>query len=271
MFDWLLDVADAFEVGYKVGQWIFGTDGRLKGTQGQLPSWAQQGTPAYGQWSYTNVPVGKVVVIDRETGGHKVWGANQGAWLAMSDLPALPTGSAVTIDPKTGKRGVLNKAAMDRAMKGCPTLPTCPVCPTCPDATAAAAPVQTISLASPMAYPKGYQQTGLAAVSKGILRVPPQDFEQATPLEGESCPGGFVEADGVCVPAPPPEPEQPSEPQSQMPASGCLPLCATPSGQIRAQGPRPPSAPRRPRTPRPINVNVRVTGCGCAMPRTARN
>lgn len=258
----------AWDFGFNIGESLFGGRKQQRFT---LPAWAAQGTPAYGDWSYAGVPAGKLVVIDKATGGHRVIGAKQGAGLALADLPQLPPGSVVTIDPKTTKRGVLNAAALKRALEGCPPPPPAPPPivlrpPAEPPAIFGSGSLSGFS-------PQQPTQAGLArALGKGVLRDP--YLGARPPPEGEECQPGFVESDGVCIPVEAPEPEQPNgQPPQQGAVPGCLPLCVGPGGGVRAQMPpgaagAAPRPPRTPRPPRPINVTVRVDGCGCKPPRT---
>lgn len=240
----------AWDFGFRIGDALFG--GRKQSRPAALPAWAQQGTPAYGEWSYSGVPLGRLVVIDKATGAHRTFGPLQGAGLALADLPPLPAGSLLTVDPVSAKRGVLNAAAVRRAVEGCP--PPRPAPP-------------PIVLAPPANAPQILSIGALRPPGGSDWAAPPQygrapnPFLNSLPLQDEECAEGYVESDGVCIPQPAPEPEPPAGDQVAPPpgsAAACVPLCASPSGALRADVPRPPRAPRR---VRPINVNVTVKGC----------
>lgn len=160
----------AFDIGKTVGSWIFGTG--KSGKPGPLPAWAAQGTPAYGEWSYTGVPAKRLVYIDRITGGHRVFGPSQAASLLLADMPPLPKGSLVTLDPEAGKTGVLNPAAVKRALQGCPSAPQQS------DATPppAPAPVVPPAVAPAPASPRleqFFSDLALSAVPRAAVQLAP--------------------------------------------------------------------------------------------------
>jgi hypothetical protein len=165
----------AFDLGKTVGGWIFGTGSKSSGG-GPLPAWAAQGTPAYGDWSYAGVPAKRLVYIDRVTGGHRVFGPSQAASLLLADMPPLPKGSLVTLDPEAGKTGVLNPAAVKRALQGCPSAP---------QQSDQAAPPPVAPVVPPAAAPAPSSPRAEAFWSDLLLNQVPRAATQLAPLFGD--------------------------------------------------------------------------------------
>lgn len=247
----------AYDIGKIVGGWFFG-GGKKVAQPAPLPSWAQQGTPAYGAWSYQNVPPKRLVYIDQQTGGHRLFGPSQAAALIMAELPPLPLGTVVTLDPATSKTGVLNKAAMDRALKGCPSAPANTTAPPAAPPLTPAAPAQTdptwqqlgqlLELGSqfPRSFPPGAVDAFNERFIRPHLSRPHLPGLSPPPTPPEFRRGGNME-DFPLDPLDPPAPDQsdavPPAPAPAQPCGCVMPCCPGAAGDGGRKS-RPRSKPR---------------------------
>ncbi len=268
-FDSFQFLQDAYDLGYWIGEKFVTLTG--SGDSGLIPANSPRGlwgSQSYRTNIYKGTQPGAIVYVDPVSGGFKVQNP--------AVVPNLPTGSLVTTDPVTKRRGVLNAAAVKRAIEGCPSAPQVPAAPPVTPAPAqgitplvdafTGLPVQQLVFggASGGRYadlpPGPLRSPSIQTI--GTLRIPDQfqspgrrAFDDAYRQRREQMPdapsidpeGDAPAYDGPEAPRPPAQGMQ----QCCMPVMPCG--CDRPSQ-------RPAARPARPRKPRPP-IQVHVTCC----------